>query len=44
MRLGVIAIGWQAYLSVLNQRAAKMEQEKSNETRQELEHRTSVTA
>jgi protein Mpv17 len=34
---GVIAIGWQAYLSVLNQRAAKMEQEKSDGTRQQIE-------
>jgi hypothetical protein len=33
---GVIAIGWQAYLSVLNQRALKMEQEKNKEALQNI--------
>lgn len=34
---GVIAIGWQTYLSILNQRAAKMEKSEHTLVKDELE-------
>lgn len=40
---GVIAIGWQAYLSVLNQRAAKMEHD-THEIQQRVETAEAITS
>jgi protein Mpv17 len=39
---GVIAIGWQTYLSILNQRAAKMERGESVTTNSDLENEEQV--